>query len=798
MTAGERPRLLLGAAILAILAVFVALRLRVTTDITHFLPRGERDSDVDLARRIATGPMSRTMVLLVDAHDRDEAAAVSRTFEAELRAEAAVATAAESIEGGPPAGIEEALWSLWHPRRFAFLAAETDDGRTRIGDERVATAVAELKRRLASPMSGLVSRVAPSDPFLVMPRLFERMSGGSGAGLAIVEDRFVTTDGTGAVLFLTTRASSSDSTAQRPVLRGVQDAFVRVVQKHGPHLRLQRSGANRHAIAAEDSMQADMQRVSIVSLAGLLSLYLLLFRSVRPALLSLPVLGAGFLAGTASCLLAFGAIHGLTLAFGASLLGVAVDYSLHFYAHEALSPDPRGPRSTLRRIQGSLVLCTATTIVGFVALLGSTFPGLRELALFAATGLAASLGATWLILPALTRGVRVTRVSRLLTAGLAALEDRRTRARLWLVLPAIAILVATAVGLPRASWDDSVQSLNRVDATLKAEDDAVHARVARFEQRRVLVTRGADENAALANYRTVATALAVAKERAAIADFGNMAALLPSPDLQSRVDAAVRGDATLWPRLRDALAAAGFRTDAFAPFAEDLGKPAPAPLLPRDLEGTPLQALVRPFRLDLPDGTAWLSFVQRAQPDAFATDGALGPQALGEHTRVIDIEATLAGALARYRTSMVELLLLGTLAVVVLVAGRQRRLRPTLLACAPPLLAAAGTVGVLTLAGVPMNLMSLMALLMVVSMGDDYGIFLVDDADAESRDATHLSVISSAMSTIFGFGLLAMSDQPALRSIGLVSMVGVVLSVILALATGALFLPVRRGPATAH
>jgi len=787
---GERPRLLATVVAMLAMAAFVFGKLEVTTDITHFLPRGENDHDVDLARRIATGELTRTMVLIVDCKDHDEAAVVSRTFEAELRAEPSVANALDELTAGPPQGIEEALWQLYHPRRFGFANAIERDGDGRIADAAITKAVADLKQRLASPMSSLITRIAPSDPFLILPKLFDEVSAAGGGGLAVVDDRFVTSEGAGAVLLLRTRASASDSTVQRPLLQGVQNAFARLQRSHGTHLQLAQSGVNRHAVAAETSMQADMQRVSIVSIVGLLLLYLLLFRSVRPALLSLPILGAGFLAGTTACLLAFGRVHGLTLAFGSSLLGVAVDFSLHFYSHQALAPDPAGPRATMRRIQNSLLLCAATTIVGFVTLLSSSFPGMRELALFAAVGLGGSLAATWLSMPALTKNVRVTKLSLALTSGLRALESKKSRWRRWLALPLFAVIAVVAIGLPRATWNDGVQSLNRVEPALRTEDDAVHARVARFEQRRVLVTEGEDEQVALCGYGSVAASL---RQPGGAAGFGSAAALLPSAAQQTATDAALRSDVTLWPRLREALEAAGFVADAFQPFADDLTKPAPPPITPADLVGTPLEALVRPFRLDGPSGTAWLTFVQGGGNESqVAAFGEPRPPTPGSGvTRLIDIEATLSRALANYRTSMVELLLLGALAVIALVALKERSVKATLFATAPPLLAAAGTVGILGLCGEPLNLMALMALLMIVSMGDDYGIFLVDDLDPASRDATYLSVFSSALSTIFGFGLLALSEQPALRSIGLTSSIGIVLCVLLAVATGALFVPSR-------
>jgi predicted exporter len=137
---------------------------------------------------------------------------------------------------------------------------------------------------------------------------------------------------------------------------------------------------------------------------------------------------------------------------------------------------------------------------------------------------------------------------------------------------------------------------------------------------------------------------------------------------------------------------------------------------------------------------------------------------------------------------MLSLLLLGLAAVVGLVALRHRALRPTLVACAPALLAALGTVGLLALFGVELNMLSLVALLMIVSMGDDFGIFLAEaGGDRAALDATHLSVLVAGLTTIVSFGLLALSDYPALHAIGLTSVIGAALTMLFAVALGGFF-----------
>ena len=176
--------------------------------------------------------------------------------------------------------------------------------------------------------------------------------------------------------------------------------------------------------------------------------------------------------------------------------------------------------------------------------------------------------------------------------------------------------------------------------------------------------------------------------------------------------------------------------------------------------------------------------------DGIAFDGAVVLLGEGEGARLVDIEAVLSGAYVSYRQRMIWLLSLGLMAVVGLVSLRHRALRPTLMALCPALLAAAGTVGILSLAGQQLNLLSLVALLMVVSMGVDYGVFLAETcARPNALRATHLSVFVAGVSTILGFGLLAFSDQPALFSIGSTAGLGVLLCLLLAPTTCTLLRP---------
>ncbi|MEE9385377.1 MAG: MMPL family transporter [Nannocystaceae bacterium] len=774
----QRRTLLVTTLLLLGLGWFVWAHFKITTDITHFLPSGDEREEAELSREIANSELSRTMILMVGAPDQAASLLASHEFEAKLRADPEITDELAFLEGGPPPGIDQAVWELYHPRRFSFLAPDATSAAVRIGEVGVREVAARLKAKLALPISPLIGRLAPEDPFLTISGLYERFERARNDGIRVVGDRFVTADGHHTVLFLGTIASAFDAQAQAPLLEAIDQAFDAVNAAALSTLTLQQSGINRFAVRSERAIKRDIARVSLVSMIGLVLLFTLLFRSwMLVALTSMPI-GIGMLSGCAACLAAFGQIHSLTLAFGAALIGVCIDYTVHLYCHHALAPDPAGPHRTLARIWPGLLLGAATTVTGFVALGWSSFPGLQEVALFASVGISAALAATrWLLPPLLPRTPRpvhlTAAVARWLESTLTAM--RRRRFILWLLLAATVALLS--IGIPRARWDDDVTELRRLDPQLVAEDEAVRDLVARFEQRRFVIAVAADDESALQINEQVADQLREAQEVGEIGGYRNVYNLLPSARRQRAVEQVARTADDLIPRMRRALEDEGFHPELFAPFEHALTGRSPPPLTFEDLASSALAPMVRSFRISLGDKVAFLTFLHDIR-DAPAVASRLAPIA---GAKLLDHGGIMARAYEGYRERIVELLFVGLLAIASILAARYRDLRMTLAALLPALLAAGAAVAVLALVGVPLNVLSLTALLMVLSIGVDYGVFLTEaHIQSENIGPTLLSLVVACASTVLGFGLLALSDHPALMSLGLTAGVGVLASLMIA------------------
>lgn len=764
----------LGAVVVAGLATFCALRLQVVTDITAFMADVADPKLAALSRAMASSELTRTLVLSIadERGDPDVAIAGAQALADRLQGRPDVAW----LRTGPGELHAEAIHNLYYPRRAYFLADEPGDLKDRLSDDGLRAAARELRRQLGLPTSGVIKQIAPADPLLVYPAQLRRLEAAQGGGVGLRDGHFVAED-QHALVMLATRGSPFVADEQAPLQAAIDAAFAEVDAQSGGRLVLERSGVARFALAAEHSMRADISRISTVSLVGIVALFLLMFRSPRLVLLSLAPLAAGVTAALAACLALFGAVHGLTLAFGATLVGVCIDYSVHLFNHHMLDPPRGGPRQSARRIWPGLLLGALTTVAGFAGLAWTSFPGLREVALFASIGvLVAALATRYWLPDLLPRFPKPGRIQRAAAAGLARLvASMRRRRAATAVLPAVALGLCV-VGLPRIEWSDDVRLLTALDPELLAEDERVRARVSRMDGGRFVVAFGADEEAALAGNDAAAVRLRAAQAAGEIEAFRSLHALVWSAALQ-QANAAALADSTLPARLDAAYVAEGFRAGSFAKFFSDMSH-GPDVMRPADMVGTPLAEAARTFRAEIEGGEVAVVTLLRGVSDAAALQARLADL---PDVRYFDQQALMQAAFGRYRARTFELVVAGLVGVLAMVWLRYRRLGLALAAFTPAVLAAATALALVALTGATIGILHVVALLLVLSMGVDYGVFLAESrGDPGGFDATVLSVLLACLSTVLAFGLLAMSQSPALQAIGITVGAGVLLSLVLA------------------
>jgi len=780
MTGGkDRARLHLGVAAVAAVAmiVFCALRLRVNNDITHFLPAGTDHRLADLSRQLADSTLTRTLILDVGGADPQAVKNAAAAMTATLAAHAEVAW----IERGPTPAMAEAVYKLY-AQRLPYFVSERPEAEfpAALSDAALDRAARALKQQMSSPISSMFSRLAPSDPLQWFPAILRRFERARAGSLEVDGDQFVTPDRRHAIIFLGARQSALDSAAQRPLLAAIRRAFDDANRQAGGGLALQQAGVAPIAVDAERRMSSDLKQISTLSTVAVLLVLILMFASPRNILIGiLPVVGGG-LASITVALLLFGQVHGLTLAIGSTLIGVAIDYPILVLVHRVLSPDETS-EATMDRVWMGALMGGITTAAGFVALIWTSFPGVREMAVASAAGMLAAVAVTRTVLPPLLRPRprRAVWLERGSAAGERALDwlrRHRKAAAAFVGLTGLACLI----GLPMLRWNDSLADINAADPALKAETERVRALVSRVDESRLVIVSARDEQEALRVNDQVAARLERARQDGLVSAVVSLHAFLWSADLQLRSRAAVAAVPDLAGRTLGALQREGFKPDAFEPFRQAAAAlhapPAVPPLRLADLRGSPLETVVRPFTVQLGDEIGILTFVRDLKDPAALTATLADLPGV----RIFDQVRFLNETYARFRIQSLQAIGIGHVLIFLILFFRYRRIRPVLAALVPAVLAGAATLGVLGMIGVEANLLHVLSLLMVLSMGVDYTVFLVECGRERNLGPTTMSLWGAAITTMLSFGLLALSRTQALRAIGLTVGIGTALSFLLA------------------
>jgi predicted exporter len=762
-----------AATIVAVLGTAIAFALatpyfRWTTKITEFLPDGE-DRGAQIAALLAESELSRVMT--IDLTLGEPAAAPERlhaltlSLLSFLRDQPDVAVARSGFtEADATAMIE--LFGSWPATTFVPRDAYTADA--------VRARLAKLKEDLGGPMGMVVRQAAPRDPLGGMWEPLDALRGAQGTALVDDDGVLFTADHRHAFVFVETRSSPFDSDAQRRFRSMLAGWMARSAPAPA---RMQTAGTAQFAIASEAQIKGDVNRIGTLSTIAILVLFFVLFGSARLIALGVVPMLFGSAVAVLVCQAVFGEIHGITIAFGTSLLGVGLDYVEHYYAHFVLSASVPA-RTTMKRVAPSLVLGAVTTIIGFVGLAASGLPGLRQMALFSVVAIIASMTATvWMIPQWMPTAYRSPRTLAVIDGAVAALLRRlasRPRSRAARVAVIGLSAIAAAAALSAVRFTDNVNMLVNEHGPHVVEDRAVRSRLGPESSAFAVVTAASDD-ALLASIGTACAELRSA--RAHVGSFVPLDRILPSRDEQLARHAAARAAA---PDIRRAMAELEFVPEQFAAFWDSLAVAEPKVLTLADLRRSPLAPLL----------TAWVPAQSTPRVALIPLVGVNDLPALRAavpSATIIVPRDMIVDLFRGVRIRTVLSSVLGAAAIFVLLMARYRSARRAVVALTPAMMACVATVATLVAAGASLTILHVMSLLLVVSLGVDFGIFFVDTAETvEELARTLVSILTASITTILSFGLLGLSQSPGLAAIGVTVTLGVTYSLVFCFVIAAL------------
>ena len=747
MTRSARWALGAWLALLVACALVVA-RTQFTTDLSAFLPRSPSPAQELLVEQLRDGVASRLMLIGVEGAPPERLAEASKRVAAALRASGAFA----SVNNGEQAGFEKDRELLWQYRYLLSPAVRPEH----FSPKELHASLNELLGQLASSAGLLVQRMASADPSGELLRLVEQLA--PQARPRTQSGVWFSKDGKRALLVAQTVAAASDIDAQQRALSLVRASFAEAAA--GSAAQLVVTGPAVFSVASREHVREDAWRLSLIGSVLMAGLLIALYRSPRVLGLGFLPVASGALAGIAAVSLAFGSVHGITIAFGVTLIGEAVDYAIYLFTQNAPGA---APESTFARIWPTIRLGMLTSICGFSAMLLSNFTGLAQLGLFSIAGLLVAAAVTRWVLPSLVpRGFSVAAVAALAPRAMATVRAApRLRGALFAFL---ALAVVFLVARPQPLWSSSLASVNPVSAAEQALDRQLREDVGAPDVSYLVVIGAPDQEAALQASERAAAALRDGVSRGWLQGFDHPAAYLPSLATQRARQQALPPAEVLRASLQAAQKGLPFRPAAFEPFVRDVSAAAGLPLLERSsLHGTSLG-----LRLDallVRRGSGWAAMLPlRGVSDADAIAGRLAEI---PGVTLLDLKRQFDELYRGYLREAVLHSLLGAAAIALLLFVSLRSPRRVLDVAAPLAAAALATCALLALGGVQLSIFHLIGLLLVVAVGSNYSLFFDRQAPAgQERGRTVVSLLFAAVTTTIGFGLLATSKVQVLSAIG--------------------------------
>jgi predicted exporter len=570
-------------------------------------------------------------------------------------------------------------------------------------------------------------------------------------------------DGARALLIVQTRAVGSDIDAQQAACQAIQRAIP--AADRGA-VRLLMSGPPVFAVASRAMIKGEVMRLSGVSAALVALLLLSVYRSLPALLLTLVPVASGALAGVASVALGFDAVHGITLGFGITLIGEAVDYSIYLFIQSAAH--------WRHSVWPTIRLGVLTSICGFAALLPSAFPGLAQLGLYSVTGLVAAALVTRFVLPGwLPRTFAIRDLSAPGERLARAVQKLRgVRSALWLV----PLLAGAALYMHRGTlWNRALSALNPIPAADQALDEQLRAEAGAPDVRYVIVASAPDRESALAAAQTLGALLTPLIDQGVIGGFESPARYLPPLAVQRARQGSLPAPSVLSARLQEAVADLPVSAARLQPFLLDVERARTAPpLTSADLEGTSLAAAAESLLVRSAGGwSALLPLYAVASADlsadAVARLRAALAQARGVHAALLDLQGEADRLYSGYLSEAMQLAMAGFGAIVLLLWVALRSLARVTRVVAPLALSVLAVAGLLAALGERLTILHVVGMLLIVAVGSNYALFF-DRSSAQppqgSVPLTLASLLVANTATVLTFGVLACSRIPVLADLG--------------------------------
>lgn len=524
---------------------------------------------------------------------------------------------------------------------------------------------------------------------------------------------------------------------------------------------------------ARQIKQDTMITLTLAMVVILLVIYLS-FKNKRsiPLIVVPPLFGALF--SLAMVWLVKGEISAIAIGVGTVVLGIALSYSIHIVSH---LNSKSSPKEIIEELAEPLTIGCFTTIGAFAALIFTPSVLLQDMGLFSVFTLIGTTIFSLVFMPQFLRGFEATKKSPLLEK-IEQWVSYRYDGNKWVILSILALFVLTLFFYTDVDFDENMSHINFMPKHI-VEAEARSKEIFGDDSKNVYIaTGGKDLTALTAEYKELETILEGFKADSIIDDFTTLSDfVIPVALQQERIEKwnnfwAIHKDNVL-TEIDKSAQKAGFNAGAFSRFRNILERDyTVCGYSKEEVENVPL---ISEWITLSENNTSLLSSISI---DAQKKEEVYTSLEKLPHTTVIDRGYFSSKMVETTTDEFNYILLVSSLIVFLTLLVSYGRLELTLLTFLPMAISWVIILGLMAIFDIKFNIVNVILATFIFGIGDDFSIFTMDGLLQEYKNgkkvfgAHKIAIFFSAFTAIVGMGVLIFAQHPALKSIALISVLG--------------------------
>ncbi len=627
----------------------------------------------------------------------------------------------------------------------------------------VSERLGKIYRQLLKPESIFMTSMIQSDPLgvrLLLLDKFKALSVSTGYNVNIEDGHFISSDGRHSMIITQTPVLLTDSSGSKKLMRFLKEQLRQLPE----YISADIIGGHLHTLSNERVIKRDIRLTLIIASFAFLLLFLIIFRDIRAVFVFLIPLASVIISINISNFF-IGKLAYWVIGLGTVIAGISIDYGIHVYVAVR---NGGNTSEVIKLVAKPVSICALTTLGVFFAFFFSNIRGYHQLAFFSILSIIFSLLYALFILPHfLSRG----KFFSMRNPKISGKPGRfHWSAKLTVVLWAFSIAVALLLSF-YVKFDSNIAQLDGSEPEIFRAEKNFHQVWGGQDNQAILVVTGKSYEEALETNDIIYQEMA---QTVGAEQFSSLVMLWPSE--KTRRENAARWsqfwskgrEAKLKKLLKEEGAKYQFSEYAFAPFFDNLYTGISVDSEPADDEF--LSILKERFVQKKQDEYRTLSFF----PDEKKYLDILSNLSEHHSGTFLVSRKVLSQAISNSTFSEVKFLgIIAAIFIVLLTFLFLKNFKEALIALIPVITSFLWLLGFLSLSGLTLNIANLVAGIVVMGICIDYGIFMTYKSQHELKAGTIMAVSLSAATTFVGAGVLLFAEHPALFSIGITLVIGV-------------------------